>query len=861
MTPMMLQYLEVKKEYHDHILFYRLGDFYEMFFDDAKLASRELDLTLTGRDCGEVERAPMCGVPYHSAEGYIAKLVEKGYRVAICEQVEDAAAAVGLVKREVVRIITPATILEGSSGNESANNFLASLHMDGCKAAFAVCDMKGSEISTTLLEGSSPGDLQEKIINELALYQPTELLVSQPFAKGQRVGTYLENRGGCLVVDNLPEAFLSISDSTFFLFDEVPSGLDPLQRGAVGAIVFYLEKTQYRSPTNLRRIHAYTHAAFLEMDASARRNLELCETMRDRERKGSLLWVLDKTMTTAGSRMMKRFLDAPLTNCRAIASRQKAVGELVNDTILRTELRQKLSRLQDLERLTTRVLYGTANGKDCKAIGDTLAAIPAIYQQLLTATGEGMAEISRQLSPLLPDIQTIARHLQDAMADNPPHTVREGGIFREGYQEDLDRFRSMMHESRTILSSMESMEREMTGIKNLKISFNKVFGYYMEVTKSYLDQVPDRYIRKQTLVNCERFITQELKELESDILGAKEKSVALEYQLFTELVEKLCAVSPTLQETAQVVSKLDVLAALAEVAVKNHYVCPEVDYSDVLDIKESRHPVVEQHLQEMFVPNDVLLDTDLNRLAIITGPNMAGKSTYMRQVALIVIMAQMGSFIPAATARIGIVDKIFTRIGASDDLSAGQSTFMVEMSEVAYILKNAARNSLIVYDEIGRGTSTFDGMSIARAVVEYTAGKKLGAKTLFATHYHELSQLEHVLPGVRNYNISAKKRGDSVVFLRKILPGATDDSYGIEVASLAGVPAEVIKKAKNTLKQLEKNDLTIAEIIEVEDENVSFLSLAGDEIIEKLKRMDLNTMTPLEAMSTLFELVKRAKEA
>ncbi len=855
MTPMMTQYLEVKNQYADHILFYRLGDFYEMFFEDAKLVSRELDLTLTGRDCGEAERAPMCGVPFHSAEGYIARLVEKGYRVAICEQVEDPATATGLVKREIVRIITPATILSGSSDSESVNNYLASLCVDENSAAFSVCDLKGSEVAVIALAGDTSAALQEKIVNELALYQPTELLVNQPLQKGVR--EYIERRGGCLVVDNLPGAFLP-DPASFSVFDEVPS-LEPLQERSVGALLYYLKRTQYRTPSNLHTVRVYSHAAFLELDATARRNLELTETMRNRERKGSLLWVLDKTVTAAGSRMMKRFLDAPLTDCRAIAKRQKIVAELVGDTILRSELRDRMSRLQDLERMTTRVLYGTANARDCKAIGDTLVAVPALYE-IIVGAGGGMAEIAAQIAPLLSDLNAVGEHLVLAMDDNPPHTIREGGMFRVGYHEELDRLRTMMKESRSVLSSLESMEREQTGIKNLKISYNKVFGYYIEVTKSNLEQVPDRYIRKQTLVNCERYITQELKELESDILGAKEKSIALESQLFAELIEKLCAVSPLLQTAARLLAEVDVYASLAEVAVKNGYVCPEVDTSRVLDIRESRHPVVEQYLQGAFVPNHVRLDTENDRLAIITGPNMAGKSTYMRQVALIVIMAQIGSFVPAESARIGIVDRIFTRIGASDDLSAGHSTFMVEMSEVAYILKNATPASLILYDEIGRGTSTFDGMSIARAVLEYTAGKKLGAKTLFATHYHELSQLEDVIPGVRNYNISAKKRGDGVVFLRKILPGATDDSFGIEVASLAGLPAEVIRRAKNTLKELEKNDLSIAAVSE-EDDNISFDALAGDQLLNELRGMDVNSMTPMEALSTLFEMVKRAQES
>ena len=861
MTPMMQQYFEIKNQYRDFILFYRLGDFYEMFFEDAQLVSAELDLTLTGRDCGEDERAPMCGVPYHSSETYIGKLIEKGYKVAICEQVEDPKSAKNLVRREVVRIITPGTLIETELLSDKNNNYFSTIYHDGDIIGICFADISTAFITATAFRDRTSEDA---IVNELSTYAPREVITNTTAKSLPKAADHIKNK---------LEAIFSESATNFFEIDdciartEEQFGLDAIAGQpraaviAVGAALKYIRDTQMKDIAYLRELSFYESSQFLEMDLSTRRNLELTETMLTKDKRGSLLWVLDKTNTSMGARLLKQWIEHPLTNVSEILNRQQAVTELCENFMLREELRDKLSPVLDLERLITKVTYQTAGARDLRAIGQTAAVIPEIRALLGDMKSGALAELYQELD----ELTDVCAVIDAAIEENPPFVVREGGIIRAGYCEDVDNLRYIMQNGKDWIKTAEAAEREKTGIKGLKIGYNRVFGYYIEAPRSAADQVPDTYIRKQTLSDKERYITDELKDMEATILGADDKLKALEYDLFVEVRNAVDHESVRIRRTAQALAQLDVFLSLADCAVQNSYVCPTVDASDVIDIRNGRHPVVEKFVEDSyFVPNDAMLDTDKNCLMLITGPNMAGKSTYMRQTALIILMAQIGSFVPATCARIGIVDKLFTRVGASDDLASGQSTFMLEMREVAYILANATRRSFIVYDEIGRGTSTYDGMSIARAVAEYTVGRKIGAKTMFATHYHELTALEGELHGIVNYNIAAKKRGDDVTFLRKIVPGPADDSYGIEVARLAGVPGEITRRAKEILAELEgKKTAAAPKTAKKADPepqpmlmNMSMFDAAADQITEKLKKTDINTLTPIEALNLIYEWKK-----
>ena len=855
MTSMMLQYLEIKEQYKDFILLYRLGDFYEMFFQDAITASRELELTLTGRDCGEKERAPMCGVPYHSVESYIGRLISKGYKVAICEQTEDPSTAKGIVKREVVREITPGTIIESSMLTENKNNYLCSVCFEKGKAGICFADISTGEMSATVVENEP-----SKVLNELGTYSPREIITNISKDEDTFLGDFARTRLNALLEYETPffvyqkctENVLNQFGREFF----DSSALDSSLVLSIGAILEYIIKTQKTDISYINHINVYSKGQYLEMDLNTRRNLELCEAMRSKEKRGSLYWVLDKTKTSMGARMLRSYIEHPLLDVKKIIDRQGAVSTLYSDLVLRGEIASLLSNVLDLERLMTKVVYGTANGKDMKAISSTISVIPEIRNLLYTVSTKELSHIRENLDPLV----DIREFIDDMIIDLPPFSIREGGFIRDGFNSEVDKLREIMKDGKGWIERIEEDEKLKTGIKTLKIGYNRVFGYYIEVSKSFVNQVPEHYIRKQTLSNCERYITEEIKEMENSVLGAKDKLAGLEYELFVSLREKVAQALKRIQTSANMLARLDVYISLAEVAVKNNYICPEVDYSDVIDIKDGRHPVVENVVKDSyFVPNDTYLNTTTDKMALITGPNMAGKSTYMRQSALIILMAQIGSFVPCKSARIGIVDKLFTRVGASDDLASGQSTFMLEMTEVAYILENATKKSFIIYDEIGRGTSTFDGMSIARAIAEYTAGKKIGARSMFATHYHELTSLENEVEGIVNYNIAAKKRGDDITFLRKIVKGPTDDSYGIEVAKLAGVPNEVVKRAKSVLNDMTENG-TVKPVIQKKQAeaslSMSFEDIATYEIADKVKKVDLNTLTPIEAMNFIFELKK-----
>ena len=859
-TPMMKQYLEVKEEYDGYILMYRLGDFYECFYEDAVIASKELELTLTARDCGDGKRAAMCGVPFHKSDVYVGKLVEKGYKVAICEQTEDAKAAVGLVKREVIRVVTPGTITDGALLAEGKNNFLLSVCYGNSGVALAFADISTGEVSATFVSGE---DALSKIQNEAAAYQPAEAIINVSATVCKNLVSFLSDRFGTLVSDNQKRLFDydRTRESVKRVFAEEADKLtEPEMIMAVGALLGYISETQKSEVTFVKEINVYKKGQYLDIDINTRRNLELTESMRTKEKRGSLLWVLDKTETAMGARLLRSWILKPLINPAAISRRQAAVGDFVKNNVIRAELAELLSGMLDLERLTARAVYGTANAKDLRAICQSIEKLPSIKTLVSELSSDSLREIVGSLDTL----QDISELLSKALVDNPPFTVREGGMIRSGFNADIDYYRSIKENGTEIMASIEQREKEATGIKTLKVAYNKVFGYYIEVSKSFINDVPDRYIRKQTLTNCERYITQELKEMENTIFSADEKLVTLEFEIFTSLRAVIAENCDRIRQSASLVAELDVYRSLAEVASKNGYTCPEVDISTDVYIKDGRHPVVEKFVTDSyFVPNDTLLDTDSNRMIIITGPNMAGKSTYMRQVAIITLMAQIGSFVPAREARIGVVDKIFTRVGASDDLASGQSTFMLEMNEVASILKNATKRSLIIYDEVGRGTSTFDGMAIARAVVEYTHSKKIGAKTLFATHYHELTDMENKFDGIVNYNIAAKKRGDSIIFLRKIVKGGTDDSYGIEVAKLAGVPNEVVKRAKEILAEIENGINVSASKNAVKNSSQQTYDLFSgivaskdSEAADKIRAIDINTVTPIEAMNFLFELKK-----
>ena len=862
LSPMMRQYMEIKAQHEDSIVFFRLGDFYEMFFEDAKIASEELELVLTGRDCGLDERAPMCGVPYHSCEAYIQRLVEKGYKIAICEQVEDPASAKGIVKREVIKIITPGTVLEDTMLDEGKNNYLCAISFN--KDGFGLCfvDASTGELHLTDVTGDNTN---KRVIDELGKYKPREVIAVADISKNEEVYTFIKERLNCVITVRPNESFDAKNTENIVLdhFSVISLGNLGVAEGSVaaaalGAATEYLRDTGVTGSTSVKRVDFYTEEQFMKLDINTARNLELTETMRQKAKRGSLLWVLDKTRTAMGKRLIRSWTEKPLMSIPEITLRQNAVGELMENAFVRGEIMENLRNVRDIERLTTKLVYGTALGRDLRAVSTTLMSLPEIKNLLGGASCRLLKDINENINPL-PQICAL---IDDAIVDEPPFSVREGGIIKDGYNAELDELREIIKGGTGYIADIEAKERERTGIKNLRIRYNRVFGYYIEVTNSFLDKVPDTYIRKQTLTNCERFITEELKNIEGRVLGAKERVEALEYEIFSSIRKTVAEQIDVLQQTAAAVSKLDVLCSFATVSIDNSYVRPVLNTDGVINIKAGRHPVVEQMLKTPFVSNDTLLDLKENRCAVITGPNMAGKSTYMRQVAIISVMAQMGCFVPAQSANLCIVDAVFTRVGASDDLASGQSTFMIEMNEVANIVKNATRQSLIILDEIGRGTSTFDGMAIARAVLEFAADKKaLGAKTLFATHYHELTELENTTDGVKNYNVAVKKRGDDIIFLRRIVRGGTDESYGIEVAKLAGVPDSVIKRAKVILKEVLENGLVHYKPLKTEENSqLSLESVAANDIFEELKAIDVDTLTPIEAMKILYELSDKAKQ-
>lgn len=891
LTPMMQQYLEIKEANADFILFYRLGDFYEMFFDDAKLASRELELTLTGRDCGLKERAPMCGVPYHSAESYLAKLVDKGYKVAICEQIEDPKVAKGLVKREIVRRVTPGTVVESSMLDESRNNFLCCLFADPHRIGICFAD-----ITTGTVYATSAADWAE-IESELTRFSPKEVLVGGEASQSERLTRFLQERLEALRepqsltyfdAEQATQLITSRFGITDFENDQLSLSQAPQTIQCIGGLLTYLQETQPSSLGTLNTLHIYQQGQYMALDAVARRNLELCETLRTKEKKGSLLWVLDRTKTAMGARLLRQWLEKPLYYPTHIIRRQQAVSALCGDVLTRSTLSDTLKQMFDMERLIGRIVYGTANCRDLRSLAATITHLPDIKQALRSFSTPLLLELTDQID-LLEDVRTL---IESAILEEPPVTLRDGGMIQPTFNKDIDQLRDLASGGKGKIAAIEQRERETTGIKNLKIGYNRVFGYYIELSKSNIDAAPPHYVRKQTLANAERYITDELKQLENMVVSAQERLTVLEYEIFIQVRDHIANEVQRIQQTAQAVATVDVLCAFAELASENHYVCPVVDFSGRIVITDGRHPVVEKMLtDQLFIPNDTLLDGKDNRIAIITGPNMAGKSTYMRQVALLTIMAQIGSFVPATSAQIGVVDRIFTRVGASDDLASGQSTFMVEMREVAEILHHATPASLLILDEIGRGTSTYDGMSIARAVIEYVADtRKIGARTLFATHYHELTVLENLVDGIKNYNIAVKKRGDDITFLRKIIPGGADDSFGIAVAKLAGVPEPVIERAKTVLADLEAHTPKLechaigesptnagetlhatsaphaeqetsageeAELVEsAEQMTLQSISIADNAVTERLRTLSVETLTPIEALNVLYELKK-----
>ncbi len=859
-TPMMKQYLEIKEQNKDAILFFRLGDFYEMFNEDALLASQELDLTLTTRDRSrpEEERTPMCGVPYHSCDGYIARLIAKGYKVAICEQTEDPAAAKGLVKRDIIRVVTPGTV-DASMLEGSQSNYICGIYLDQERAGLCFCDITTGKTHVTAFSGS---ERVEHVMNELGRFSPVEAVLSE-CAWGERalVETLrekfrcrAENRGDRPF--RLEEAErMAVKQYGREAAARLPKA-NPAAVMALGGLLSYLYETQKTDLSHISDLEYYEQGRFMELDLNTRRNLELTATMRAKEKRGSLLWVLDRTKTAMGGRLLRSWLERPLLSVTAINRRLGAVEALVKDAVGREELIAALTGIGDMERLISRVVYGSAGGRDMAALRGAMERLPELKARLAPFPAGLLGELAEELDTL----EDVCDLLRRAIVDEPPFSVREGGFIRPGYDQEVDKLRDILSGGKSVIAEVEAREKERTGIKSLKVGYNKVFGYYIEISKSYYDQVPDTYIRKQTLSGCERFITQELKDLEHTILTANDRVTALEYELFSRLREQVGGQMGRIQASAAAVAGLDTLCSFASAAARNSYCRPAVDEEGVIEIHDGRHPVVERVLKgSLFVPNDTYMGRQENRVAIITGPNMAGKSTYMRQVALITLMAQIGSFVPARAARVGVVDRIFTRIGASDDLSAGQSTFMVEMTEVSDILKHATSRSLLILDEIGRGTSTFDGMSIAQAVLEHCADKrKLGAKTLFATHYHELTELENTLPGVKNYNIAIRSRGDEIVFLRKILPGGADRSYGIEVAKLAGLPETVVKKARAILKDLESQSGRTPPLLAApKADQVSLEALGEAEVIDRLRRVQPDALTPIEAMGLLYELKQK----
>ena len=858
-TPMMQQYLDVKEQYNGYILMYRLGDFFECFFEDAVTASRALELTLTARDCGGGKRAAMCGVPFHKADVYIGKLVEMGYKVAVCEQVENPAEATGIVRREVVRVVTPGTVTDDTCLSDRRHNYLAAIFLGAEGTGVAFADISTGEVAVTSIQ-SEGGN--EKLLAELGAYAPSEVLLNVSKSSLKTLAGFLTDTVGATVTDARADLFDGENDTLLHECFGDTAGLlsETASRLAVGALLAYIKETQMCAPTFLRDLKVYSDGQYMEMDVSTRRNLELIESMRTKEKKGTLLWVLDKTETSMGGRLLRSYITKPLLSAVEISHRQAAVTDFFRDYALREDMREVLSHIADLERLTAKAVYGSANAKELRAICDSLVYLPRVKELLLRTQSPRMEEIAETLDTL-DDLYGL---LSRALVDNPPLTVREAGMIREGYDEEVDYLRTIRAGGEGWMKDIEEREREETGIKTLRVGHNRVFGYYIEVTRSLTSQVPNRYIRKQTLTGSERYITEELKNMEATVLGAQDKLCALEYEIFTMLKDTVVTAAPRIQRTAALIAETDVYLSLATVAVENRYVCPEIDLSGDLHIKEGRHPVVERFVTDaLFVPNDTDLNLSDCRLMLITGPNMAGKSTYMRQVALITVMAQIGSYVPAESARLGVVDKVFTRVGASDDLASGQSTFMLEMTEVAHILKTATSRSLIIYDEVGRGTSTYDGMSIARAVAEYTLSKKIGAKTLFATHYHELTSMEEEFEGVKNYNVAAKKKGDGIVFLRRIVRGATDDSYGIDVAKLAGVPKEVTRRAHEILAAIEADEaLPKARTapLPAQPKEADLFTAAVDsaslEVAEKLRALDPGTVTPIEALNLIYEYKK-----
>lgn len=862
-SPMMKQYFNLKREHPNTILFFRLGDFYEMFFNDAKTVSQELDLTLTGRDCGQGEKAPMCGVPYHSAEGYIAKLLAKGYRVTICDQMEDPKAAKGIVKRDVVRVITPGTVLESSMLDESRNNYICSLYYGPEGTGLCFADVSTGELRAGQMEPCSASEATRELENRLSRYAPSELLINPQATDLTGLRDFIRERLHA-TVECLEEEEYRITAAQERVsrqfggksLAELELGDKPLAVLAVGALLDYLARTQITGLERMTQLELESENAYMALDLNTVRNLELIETMRNKERKGSLLWVLDRTKTPMGKRLIRAWLERPLMSPAKITLRLNAVEELVKDQPLLDALTGQLTGIQDLERLMTKIVYGSANGRDLRAICAALQKLPGLKRILESCEATLLGELDGQIDGM----EDVAQLIDQAIDENPPFTIREGKLIKKGYSQELDEIRSDMTGGQALIASVEARERERTGIPKLKVGFNKVFGYYIEVTNSYKNQVPEHYIRKQTLTGGERYITPELKELENRVLGAHDRSIEMEGQIFDSIRRQVAGELNRVQQSAKAVAALDVLASFAAASIKNDYTRPTVNASGKLYMKDARHPVVEALLHDTpFVPNDLDMDMNDTRVAIITGPNMAGKSTYMRQTAIITIMAQVGCFVPAAVAEVGIVDGIYTRVGASDDLSAGQSTFMIEMSEVAEILRNATPRSLIIFDEIGRGTSTFDGMSIARAVLEYVQDQKLvGAKTLFATHYHELTEMEGLLAGVKNYNIAVKKRGDDITFLRRIVRGGADDSFGIEVAKLAGVPDKVIRRAKQVLAELESTGAqgdSRRAARRFGEEPVQLTMEGTDaQVLKKLRELDVNALTPIQCMNALFEL-------
>lgn len=875
LTPMMQQYMKTKEEYKDCILFYRLGDFYEMFFDDALTASRELEITLTGKNCGLEERAPMCGVPYHAVDGYLNRLVSKGYKVAICEQVEDPATAKGIVKREVVRIATPGTNLDTQALDETKNNYIMCVVYIADRYGLSLADVTTGDYFVTELENS------EKLFDEIYKFMPSELICNEAFYMSGMDLDDLKERLG-ITIYSLDAWYFDDAICTRTLKEHFSVGtmeglgLQDYDCGIIasGALLQYLKETQKTSLSHMSRLTPYITGKYMLLDSSTRRNLELCETLREKQKRGSLLWVLDRTKTAMGARTLRKFIEQPLIDKDSIIQRLDAVDELKNNAISREEIREYLSPVYDLERLVSKITYKSANPRDLTAFESSLAMLPHIKYILSEMKSPLLKELYEKLDTL-EDLRTL---IFRAIKEEPPIAMKEGGIIRDGYDEEVDRLRSAKSDGKEWLAKLEAQEREKTGIKNLRIRYNKVFGYYLEVTNSFKNLVPDYYTRKQTLANAERYIIPELKELEDTILGAEDKLYALEYQIYCEVRDKIGEEVVRIQTTAKAVAQIDAFASLALVAEKNNYVRPRINEKGVIDIKDGRHPVVEKMIpNDMFITNDTYLNDRKKRISIITGPNMAGKSTYMRQTALIVLMAQIGSFVPASSADIGLVDRIFTRVGASDDLASGQSTFMVEMTEVANILRNATNKSLLILDEIGRGTSTFDGLSIAWAVIEHISNSKLlGAKTLFATHYHELTELEGKIDNVNNYCIAVKEKGDDIIFLRKIVKGGADKSYGIQVARLAGVPDNVINRAKEIVEELIHADITtrIKDIaahgseLKVKTKKYDEVDLAqmslfdtvkDDDVIEEIKNLDVSNLTPIDALNTLYQLQNKLK--